>query len=80
MPCTTVFADEEWQAAYIITYRKKPPKKAPSLNDVIIMIAGFGGFLKRKCDGYPGSESIWIGLQRIRDFAIGIEAQNAISN
>ena len=78
MPCTTVFAAEEWQAAYIITYRKKPPETVPSLNDVITMIAGFGGFLKRKGDGYPGSESIWIGLQRVRDFAIGIEAQNAI--
>ena len=80
IPCTAVFADEEWKAAYIIVYRKKPPETAPSLNDVIVMIAGCGGFLKRKCDGFPGSESIWIGLQRVRDFAIGIEAQNALNN
>ena len=42
------------------------------------MVAGFGGFLNRKYDGFPGSESLWIGLQRVRDFAIGIEVQNGL--
>lgn len=78
LPCTVVFAKEEWQAAYLITHRKKPPIEPPSLNDIIAMVAGFGGFLNRKCDGFPGSESLWIGLQRVRDFAIGIEVQNGL--
>ena len=36
------------------------------------LIAGFGGFLGRKRDGHPGSEALWISLQRVREFAIGI--------
>lgn len=36
------------------------------------LIAGFGGFLGRKRDGHPGPEALWISLQRVREFAIGI--------
>jgi len=32
----------------------------------------FGGFLARKGDGEPGVKTIWLGLQRIVDFAAGI--------
>ena len=31
-----------------------------------------GGFLARKGDGEPGVKTIWIGLQRIMDFAAGV--------
>ena len=30
-----------------------------------------GGFLARKGDGEPGVKIIWIGLQRVTDFAAG---------
>ena len=33
-----------------------------------------GGFLNRKCDGFPGPQSIWVGLQRTRDFVLALEA------
>lgn len=73
MDCETVFEREEWQAAYIVA--KKPiPKEPPSLNTVIRLIADFGGFLGRKGDGEPGSKNLWIGLQRVMDFAAGIRA------
>jgi hypothetical protein len=63
---------EEWQAAYILA--KKPlPKQPPRLNEVLRLIARSGGFLGRKRDGEPGVKTIWLGLQRIMDFAAGIK-------
>ena len=34
--------------------------------------AMLGGFLARKGDGEPGVKTIWIGLQRVTDFAAGV--------
>ena len=73
MSCETVFDREEWQAAYIVA-RKPIPPEPPSLNTVIRLIATFGGFLARKGDGEPGVKTIWTGLQRVMDFALGIRA------
>ena len=73
MDCETVFDREEWQAAWIVA-RKPLPDKPPSLNEVIRVIACFGGFLGRKHDGEPGSKTLWVGLQRVMDFATGIRA------
>jgi hypothetical protein len=71
--CDVVFSKEEWEIAYIMTYRKKPPKKAIKLKSMMLLIAQFGGYLNRKNDGDPGPTAIWIGLQRLRDF---IKAKN----
>lgn len=76
LPCTSIFEDEEWHAVYMVTYRRPPPKIPPDLNAMIRMIAGLGGFLNRKGDGFPGPQTIWIGLQRTKDFVIGMEALN----
>ncbi|MBF0423787.1 MAG: IS4 family transposase [Magnetococcales bacterium] len=75
LPCNLVFEDQEWQAVYIVTTRERPPEIPPSLGKIIRMVAGYGGFLNRKSDGFPGSQTIWIGLQRCRDFVLGVEAQ-----
>ena len=65
------FAPEEWQAAYILS-EKPLPKAPPRLNTVVRLIAGLGGFLGRKGDGEPGVKTIWLGLQRVTDFAAGL--------
>jgi hypothetical protein len=78
IPCSAVFEDEEWQAAYIVVCRSTPPKVPPNLDKMVRMVASLGGFLNRKGDGYPGPQTIWIGIQRNRDFVIAMEAQNAI--
>jgi hypothetical protein len=41
------------------------------------MVASLGGFLNRKNDGYPGAKTIWIGLQRVKDFVMAMEALDA---
>lgn len=79
MDCETVFAREEWQAAWIVA-RKPLPRKPPTLNEVIRVIAGFGGFLGRQSDGEPGAKTLWIGLQRVLDFAMGIRAMREIQS
>jgi hypothetical protein len=78
LPCNLVFEDEEWQAVYIVTKKESPPETPPSIDEMIRMVAGYGGFLNRKGDGYPGPQTIWIGLQRCRDFVQGVEAMKEI--
>jgi hypothetical protein len=73
MDCEAVFDREEWQAAWRVA-RKPLPDTPPTLNEVIRVVAGFGGFLGRKGDGEPGAKTLWIGLQRVMDFALGIRA------
>lgn len=74
LPCDIIFATEEWHAIYIVTQRKPPPETPPPLDQVVRMMATLGGFLNRKCDGFPGPQSIWVGLQRTRDFVLALEA------
>jgi len=66
-----MFEPDEWQAAYILN-RQKLPDKPPTLNEVLRLVARLGGFLARKGDGEPGVKTIWLGMQRILDFAAGI--------
>lgn len=65
-----LFERDEWQAAYILN-QKKVPANPPQLNEVLRLIARLGGFLARRGDGEPGVKTIWLGLQRIVDFAAG---------
>jgi hypothetical protein len=67
-----LFEPDEWKAAYILNHRKAPTKP-PRLNEVLRLVAMLGGFLARKGDGEPGVKTIWLGLQRVVDFAAGIK-------
>jgi hypothetical protein len=66
-----LFERDEWQAAYILN-RKKVPQTPPKLNEVVRLLAMLGGFLARRGDGESGVKTIWLGLQRVVDFAAGI--------
>jgi hypothetical protein len=77
LPCDVVFETEEWQAAYTVAKKAPPPEEPPALGEMVRIVAGFGGFLNRKHDGFPGSKTLWIGLQRVQDFAIALAAQDA---
>jgi hypothetical protein len=78
MPCDVVFDEAEWQAVYIVTERKPPPDTPPTLDRMVRMVAGLGGFLNRKSDGFPGPQTLWIGLQRAADFVLAMEAQRGV--
>lgn len=68
--CELVFEKQEWRVIYAAVTRKAPPKKSPTLYQMIRMIGNLGGFLGRKSDGEPGAQAIWIGLQRMKDFIL----------
>jgi len=69
-PCTLVFEEEEWKSVYVIIKGKEPPQEAPQLGEMIDMIASLGGYLGRKHDGPPGPKTLWLGFQRMTDFAL----------
>jgi len=70
VPCTVYFEEAEWKAlmAYV-TKNPVPPAKPPSLREAMRLVAGLGGFLGRKGDGNPGTQTLWLGLQRLDDIA-----------
>ncbi len=66
LPCDVYFDEAEWKA--LVAYSTKnpvPPEQAPSLREAIRMVAKIGGFLGRKGDGEPGTETLWRGLQHL---------------
>ena len=66
--CTVFFEDAEWKA--LVAYKTQnpiPPEKPSTLREAIHMVASLGGFLGRKCDGEPGTQTLWLGLQRLDD-------------
>jgi len=67
-PCTVYFEEAEWQALTVFT-TKKPVQRnqLPTLRDMIHRVATLGGFLGRKGDGEPGTQTLWLGLQRLDD-------------
>lgn len=69
LACDKVFDDCEWQSVYTLVSGQTPPATPPPLNTMIRLIASLGGFLGRKQDGEPGPKALWVGMQRMRDFA-----------
>ena len=67
-PCTVYFDEAEWKALMVFTTKNPvPPAQPPTLREAIRRVAGLGGFLGRKSDGEPGTQTLWIGLQRLDD-------------
>ena len=66
--CTVYFEEAEWKALMVFT-TKNPvaPAQPPTLREALRRVASLGGFLGRKSDGEPGTQSLWIGLQRLDD-------------
>lgn len=65
LPCDVMFDAEEWRTAWIVAKRQRPPETPPALGEMIRIVATFGGFLGRKCDGHPGPKALWEGLQQL---------------
>ncbi len=78
--CNNVFSKSEWEAVYRILHKNKPPERIPTMHEMIRMIAQLGGFLGRKHDGEPGLKTIWIGMQKAKDYALAWEIFNLQAN
>jgi hypothetical protein len=74
LPCDTVFAEEEWRSVWTVVRKEPSPAEPPPLGTLIKLVAGLGGHLGRTGDGPPGPQVMWIGIQRMRDFALAWRA------
>lgn len=70
LPCTVFFDDTEWKALAVhIHQNPTPPAEPPTLRQAIHWVASMGGFLGRKSDGEPGTQTLWLGIQRLDDIS-----------
>ena len=75
LPCSDLFEEAEWKSVYKIAHRKKAlPRKAPTLNAFIKMVATLGGYVEQKGGRPPGVKVMWKGMARMIDFAIAWDA------
>lgn len=70
LDCEVVFSPEEWKAVHVAVNRTAPPKTPPRLNEIVRLIASLGGYVMRNST-QPGTQTLWIGLQRLNDLALG---------
>jgi len=66
--CQAIFEPSEWKAVWVAVHRRKPPKKIPRLAEMVHLIASLGGYVERP-HSEPGTQTLWIGLQRTYDLA-----------
>ena len=72
MDCETIFEPSEWKSVWVAVHREKPPKKPPTLKVMVRLIAQLGGYVNRtNRKDPPGPQTVWLGLQRMRDLAWG---------
>jgi hypothetical protein len=67
--CEAVFEPAEWKSVWKVVRREDPPVEPPALGLFVRMVAQLGGYVNRKRDDPPGPQTVWIGLQRMHDFA-----------
>jgi hypothetical protein len=70
MDCEAVFEPSEWQAVWVAVQGQKLPHRSPRLAEMVRLVAQLGGYINRpgRADP-PGPQTIWLGLQRMRDLA-----------
>lgn len=68
MDCEIIFEPSEWKSVYTILGRPLPEHGCPSLNDLVRAVAMLGGFMDRP-NNEPGTQTLWIGLQRSYDLS-----------
>jgi hypothetical protein len=67
--CEAIFEPSEWKAVWATVKHKRPPKRPPPLREVLHLIASLGGYVDRP-NSEPGTQTLWIGLQRTYDLAL----------
>ena len=67
--CEAVFEPAEWKSVWKVVCRETPPVHPPTLGVFIRLVAQLGGYVNRKRTDPPGPQTMWIGLQRMHDFA-----------
>lgn len=68
MDCEVIFEPSEWKSVYTIVGLSIPEVGCPSLNELVRAIARLGGFIDRPKND-PGTQTLWVGLQRCYDLS-----------
>ena len=68
--CEAVFEPAEWKSVWKVIHRSTPPNVPPRLAEMVRLVAQLGGYVNRKRRDPPGPQTIWIGIQRMHDFAL----------
>jgi len=68
--CEKVFEQSEWQSVYRVVRNQPPPPDPPPLQQFVRLIAQLGGYVYRRNGHPPGPQTVWLGLQRMHDFAL----------
>jgi Transposase DNA-binding/Transposase Tn5 dimerisation domain len=72
LPCTVALSEPEWRTLVALRPQLTTPDgQPPALGVATRAIAQLGGFLGRKGDGAPGALTLWRGLVRLKDTAVG---------
>jgi hypothetical protein len=66
--CEAIFEPQEWKPVWKVLCRSHPPATPPTLGEMTLLVAELGGYIRRK-NSPPGPQTVWIGLQRMYDFA-----------
>ncbi len=67
LDCEVVFEPSEWQSVWTVIHQQPPPQTPPQLEGMVRLIARLGGYVTRHDP--PGPQTLWLGLQRMRDLA-----------
>lgn len=78
--CSSLLTRNEWQILiHKTTQGSDLPKNPPTIKEAVAYIAKLGGYLGRKCDGPPGTLTLWRGWKRLADLVEGAELAKNIT-
>jgi hypothetical protein len=69
MSCDVIFEPAEWKSVCRVVMGEVP-SKPPKLSEMVKMVAQLGGYVNRKRDDPPGPQTVWLGMERVHDFAL----------
>ena len=67
--CEAIFEPAEWKSVWKVVHREDPPAEPPPLGVFVRTVAQLGGYVNQKRADPPGPQTLWLGLQRMHDFA-----------
>jgi hypothetical protein len=70
LDCEAIFDPSEWKSVWMTVKHRPLPAKPPRLIEMIKLVAQLGGYVNRpNRKDPPGPQTVWLGLQRMRDLA-----------
>jgi len=70
MPCTLVFTEAEWKAMRLIYDPEADLTTAPTMSEMVTMVAQSGGYVGAVKERWPGIKTMWVGMQCLHDYAL----------